>query len=168
MLWNVSRLAECFAELAEQKDLSLALSGFDDAFNGALNAALSRRLGIAPQDARRLELGLHLFPALHQADVGFETFFFDTYGGRQAVRRDIAHISYGDTPLAQIVADLATCEPAPHITPHHAYFQGQAPCTMLIDEVETIWSAIADRDDWSDLKTKLSAIDDMRIAYATA
>ena len=35
---------------------------------------------------------------------------------------------------------------------------------MLIDEVETIWAAIADRDDWSLLAAKLEAIAMMREA----
>ena len=35
-----------------------------------------------------------------------------------------------------------------------AYFGRRAPCTMLIDEVETIWAAIADDDDWSLLGDK--------------
>ena len=31
-------------------------------------------------------------------------------------------------------------------------------CGMLIDEVEAIWSAIAERDDWSPLQAKIVAI----------
>ena len=37
---------------------------------------------------------------------------------------------------------------------------------MLIEEVETIWSAIAERDDWKPFEAKLSRIDEMRTAYA--
>ena len=37
---------------------------------------------------------------------------------------------------------------------------------MLIDEVEHIWAAIAERDDWSGLYEKLTQIDEMREAYA--
>ena len=33
-----------------------------------------------------------------------------------------------------------------------------APQTMLIDEVEAIWSAIAERDDWDPLRAKLAAL----------
>lgn len=32
------------------------------------------------------------------------------------------------------------------------------PVTMLIDEVEDIWAAIAERDDWAPLQTKIAAI----------
>ena len=37
---------------------------------------------------------------------------------------------------------------------------------MLIDEVEAIWSAIAERDDWSPIQAKLARIAQMRAAYA--
>jgi len=37
---------------------------------------------------------------------------------------------------------------------------------MLIDEVEAIWAAIAQRDDWSPLETKVAAIRRMGEALA--
>ncbi|HEY9079709.1 protein adenylyltransferase SelO family protein [Magnetovibrio sp.] len=165
VLWNVSRLAECFAPFAAEQDLSNALAGFDDAFNRALNTALSRRFGIDAQDGKRLELGLRLFPAMHKAEAPFEQVFFDCYGGTAATRKDIARQTYADGPLKNLVRDLATCAPADGITPDHAYFQGDRPCTMLIDEVEHIWDAIAQNDDWSRLEQKLAAIAAMRAAY---
>ena len=47
----------------------------------------------------------------------------------------------------------------------HAYWQGD-PCSMLIDEVETLWSAIDDRDDWAPLHAKIANIRDMGAALA--
>ena len=40
----------------------------------------------------------------------------------------------------------------------HAYWQGDAPQSMLIDEVEAIWAAIAERDDWAPLFAKVDAV----------
>jgi hypothetical protein len=40
------------------------------------------------------------------------------------------------------------------------------PCSMHIDEVETIWSAIAERDDWTPLHDKVAAIRDMGAAHS--
>lgn len=81
------------------------------------------------------------------------------------MRRDIARKTYGETQLVHLVSELATCESAPNTSADHAYFQGPNPCTMLIEELENIWAAIAERDDWSVLEAKLSAIDEMRTAY---
>jgi hypothetical protein len=49
----------------------------------------------------------------------------------------------------------------------HPYFADADPCTLLIEEVETLWAPIADRDDWSVLHAKLAAIDRMAEAYGT-
>jgi hypothetical protein len=39
----------------------------------------------------------------------------------------------------------------------HVYWHGE-PCSMLIDEVEAIWSAIDQRDDWSLFEAKIASI----------
>ena len=39
---------------------------------------------------------------------------------------------------------------------------------MLIDEVEAIWAAIADGDDWTPLYAKVASIRDMGAALAAA
>ena len=44
------------------------------------------------------------------------------------------------------------------IADDHAYWSDAAPQAMLIDEVEAIWSAIADRDDWQPLEDKIAAV----------
>jgi hypothetical protein len=39
-----------------------------------------------------------------------------------------------------------------------AYFQRDAPCALVIDEVERVWSAISERDDWSEFERKIAHI----------
>jgi len=39
---------------------------------------------------------------------------------------------------------------------------------MLIEEVEAIWRAIAEADDWAPLAAKLEAIEEMARAYGNA
>jgi hypothetical protein len=39
---------------------------------------------------------------------------------------------------------------------------------MLIDEVESIWAAIAESDDWLLLRAKIAQIGEMREAYGFA
>jgi serine/tyrosine/threonine adenylyltransferase len=46
-----------------------------------------------------------------------------------------------------------------------AYFAGERPVTLLYDEIEGLWAAIAERDDWSAFETKLAAIERVREAY---
>ncbi|MEC7535378.1 MAG: selenoprotein O, partial [Pseudomonadota bacterium] len=45
------------------------------------------------------------------------------------------------------------------------YWQGEAPQSMLIDEVEAIWAAIAENDDWRPLADKVAAVRAMGAAH---
>jgi hypothetical protein len=40
----------------------------------------------------------------------------------------------------------------------HSYWSENEPCSMHIEEVEEIWSAIADHDDWQPFNNKVKAI----------
>ena len=77
---------------------------------------------------------------MRESGVGVDEFFFRHRGGRGT-----------DGDLAAVLAGYDG-EAA------HAYWTDPAPQTMLIDEVEAIWSAIAERDDWDPLQTKLAAL----------
>ena len=48
----------------------------------------------------------------------------------------------------------------------HPYWSLPEPCSMLIDEVEALWAAIAERDDWAPLHAKIAAIRHMGEALA--
>jgi len=50
----------------------------------------------------------------------------------------------------------------------HPYWQDDAPQSMLIDEVEAIWSAIDERDDWQPLYDKVDALRRMGSAHGPA
>lgn len=47
----------------------------------------------------------------------------------------------------------------------HPMFRAREPEEMLIDEVEAIWSAIADNDDWQPLNDKLARLEQARLAW---
>ena len=72
--------------------------------------------------------------------------------------------SMTSTDFAPVAALLDAYEPAVDARPGHPYFAG-APCTMLVEEVETLWAPIAAADDWGPLEAKLAAIEQMRQAY---
>ena len=50
----------------------------------------------------------------------------------------------------------------------HAYWSDEGPCSMHIEEVEAIWSAIADRDDWVPFNDKIAATRRMGEAMASS
>ena len=47
----------------------------------------------------------------------------------------------------------------------HPMFAAREPEEMLIDEVEAIWAAIADADDWTPFQAKLDRLEAARLAW---
>ncbi len=48
----------------------------------------------------------------------------------------------------------------------HAYFARSEPQEMLYDEVEALWAAIADGDDWSAFEAKIAAVREAGAAFS--
>ena len=81
--------------------------------------------------------------------VGIDRLFFDWRGGR--IPQDEA---YADPAFDPLRAALDGRQRA--LT--HDYWSDPAPCSMLTGEVEAIWAAIADQDDWTPFDAKIAAI----------
>jgi uncharacterized protein YdiU (UPF0061 family) len=147
--WDVAQLTGCLTLIAEAPALTEALATWPARFEAALFAKLLARLGVAPQGEADRELVSALLGALRTRAVGIDRLFFDWRGGR--VPGDAV---YAGAPFGRLTAALAGRE-RPLM---HRYWSDAAPCTMLIDEVEAIWAAIADRDDWAPFVTKIAEI----------
>ena len=149
--WNLAQLAGCLAHLAEAAPLNDALVAWGDAFHRELAAALVARLGIAAADDADADrvLARLLLAALGRQDVAIDRLFFDWRGGR-----DPGGAHYAAPEYRALAAALAGRERAPS----HGYWSDPAPCSLLIDEVEAIWAAIAERDDWTPFEAKVAAI----------
>ena len=154
--WDVAQFAGCLALIADGPALSAVLAAWPEQFEAALFAALLTRLGIASGGDDR-PLVSALLAALRSRVVGIDRLFFDWRGGRVPAdpRYDQSAFAALRTALDGRVAPLT-----------HAYWSNPAPCTMLIDEVEAIWAAIAKHDDWSPFETKIAAIRRMADAFA--
>ncbi|URD61144.1 YdiU family protein [Sphingomonas sp. KRR8] len=142
--WNLAQLAGCLALIADPPALSALLQGWGERFHLALVAALLKRLGVAPGDADEdRALARAIVAELGKQEIGIDRFFFDLRAGRRPAGTSDALI------------DLLQ----PRLTPQtHPYWQDDAPCSMLIDEVEAIWEPIAKADDWSEMNRKVAAI----------
>jgi uncharacterized protein YdiU (UPF0061 family) len=169
LLWNMTRLAECLLPLAGKAELEAVLYRFEAEFRIAFNAAILRRLGLAEASGERTTaLVQALWKFLVESQAPFEQVFFDLYGGQAAAHRrqrsPIAerYISGGFAPVATAIADH---DAAPGIRLDHPYFARETPCTMLIDEMEALWSPIADSDDWSAFDAKIADVRAMGDAY---
>ncbi|TXC70680.1 YdiU family protein [Sphingomonas ginsenosidivorax] len=154
--WDVMQLAISLRAIAESEPLVEALDRFGDRYMAAVTDAILWRLGVTPRgadDDRALVQNVER--ALRATGAGIDRFYLDVFGGALPD-------GYGE-PWAEVRTALAPYTPRKDRS--HAYWSGE-PCSMLIDEVETIWSAIAERDDWTVLEAKVATIRAMGEALA--
>ncbi len=162
--WNLLQLARCLALIASPEELGPVLDSFPAYFEAALQAALLRRLGVRSRgQARDIAMLQAMEKALVETRIDIDRFFFDWYGGKLhgPGPEDAA---YDQPQFAEFVAAVSGFVPIFAELPD--YFHDAGPCSMLIDEVEAIWSAIGERDDWSIFDAKIAAVRRMGEALA--
>jgi uncharacterized protein YdiU (UPF0061 family) len=149
--WDGAQLAGCLALLMpDAKPLSDALAGWGLSFERALASALVGRLGVAPggeEDDRQLAIAI--LAALESREASIDRLFYDWRGGR-----DPGKAAYPSEPFRALARGVE----GRIQLPAHAYWSDGQPCSMHLEEVEAIWAAIAERDDWQPLDDKVRAI----------
>ncbi|NYT40213.1 YdiU family protein [Sphingomonas sp. R-74633] len=154
--WDAMQLAISLRQISEEEPLIEAMEGFAEVYQREVTAALLWRLGVTPRspEADRILTNV-LEKALAETLTPLDQFFFDAFGG--TLPPDYAE-AFDD-----LRGQLEFYQPRK--ARDHAYWSG-APCSMLIDEVEAIWAAIAESDDWGPLYAKVAAIRHMAEALA--
>ena len=154
--WNVVQLAIALGQLAAPEALAPALDSFPEAYETAYRDAMFARLGIRPRSDREDQALLHAVEqGLSAAQVTIDRFFFDWRGGRRRSPSP-ADAAYAAPAFAAFTAQIGGFAPA--AATDHAYWADAGPCTMAIGEVEAIWSAIAERDDWAGFEAAIAAV----------
>jgi uncharacterized protein YdiU (UPF0061 family) len=172
MRWNIEQLAKALRSICHDIRLETTLSVFDEELSSALANGFIERLGLQPRgrifDGDLLRRALDF---LESSRVGYDGFFFDWYGGEisraRAMEGPRAAFYAGDPfdMLRQAWSGHDALAPERLELP---YFQRGEPCTLLIDEIEKIWSFVDLRDDWSPFSQKLSDIRELAAAYGRA
>ena len=148
--WDLAQLGGSLSLITEAAALSDTLARWGQRFEQALVAKLLWRLGVETADAASDEaLARSLVEALETKTVTIDRLFFDWRGGR-----DPGADKYPVEAFRKLAGLLAGRQREQG----HAYWSDPEPCSMHIEEVETIWDAIADRDDWSPFEAKIAAI----------
>lgn len=144
LLWNCNQLAVSLRLLVETAPLIAALERFGPLYEAAMARRFAWRLGVVPHglEAERALIGA-AEKHLQERGTSPDTFFFTHRCGR--------------APPADEFGDLLrTYQPA--AAADDPIWQGQAPPSLIIDEVERIWSAIDTDDDWLPLNDLVTAI----------
>ena len=154
--WDTVQLAVALRLMAEAEELVPALENFGHDYEDGLIDRMLWRLGVKPRErAENKALVGAIESALMEKTVEIDRFFFDWNGGRRRGTSP-ADTHYDAASFADVAATLAQYEPTR--SSDHPYWNDAAPCSMHIEEVESIWSAIAENDNWSALDAKVSAI----------
>ena len=151
--WDVVQLAIALSSISDDEPLVAALDQFAPAYRAALVEAMLWRLGVISRgEADDQALVSALEAALITSEASPDQVFFDWRGGSLRVGAG----TYDDPAFDGLRAALTDYQSA--VSLDHRYWHGEAPCSLLIDEVEAIWAPIAEHDDWSRLSTKIDAI----------
>jgi uncharacterized protein YdiU (UPF0061 family) len=143
--WDLAQLAQCLSLITEAPALADLLAGWGERFEAALVDALLTRLGISGDP----DVAAALVKALATREATIDRIFFDWRAGR-----DPGVELYPSEPFRALAKAIEGREPRPL----HPYWSDAEPCSMHIEEVEKIWSAIATSDDWQPFEDKLRAI----------
>ncbi|MEM9937699.1 MAG: YdiU family protein [Pseudomonadota bacterium] len=169
-LWALQQLGGAISLVSDEPDLSEALKAYEAAYQVSFARHTLALLGL--QDGPSLQDDLKFLQIFYgwltESQADWQQVFFDWFGGEASMARA------SESPISSLYKDAAFQPVQNGLTdraPDRAerlqadYFQGPVPVSLAIDAVETLWSAIADDDDWSELQAKLDHFEQARIAY---
>ncbi|TKD50469.1 protein adenylyltransferase SelO family protein [Sphingomonas baiyangensis] len=144
MHWNCMQLAVALRTVSEAPPLIEVLDRFAERYQAEVTQALLWRLGVIPlggeQDRGVIEA---IERGLGTTAMPIDRFFHEAFGGSAPA---------GFDDLRALLAAYR-----PRRARDHAHWNGPV-CGMAIDEVEAIWSPIAERDDWAPFHAKIAAV----------
>ncbi|MEM6856634.1 MAG: YdiU family protein [Pseudomonadota bacterium] len=148
--WNLGQLAVALRVLVDSEPLVAALERFGPLYMEAIARRWCWRLGVEP---RGVEVDSAMISGcekvMRERGWGPDKFFYFLRGGPDYWQGD---------PEDELENVLRGYKPINAAKDEHEYWNEDGPQSMLIEEVEAIWSAIDERDDWAPLHTKISAL----------
>lgn len=146
--WDVAQLAVSLRLLVEAEPLIAQLERFPELYVAALRRRFFWRLGWAlPDEKAAADFIQACIRAMIDTQTPIDAFFHDWRHGPPGGADERWE------PVRQMAASL---EPLSR-TITHDHWHGP-PCSLHIEEVEAIWAAIDQRDDWRPLHEKVAAI----------
>jgi uncharacterized protein YdiU (UPF0061 family) len=146
--WNLTQLAIALRPICAAPPLVAAIDRFAPLYQAAMARRFTWRLGVASQGVKRdMALIGAAEKIMHARKWAPDSFFHLMRGGLQFQQGE------DDSELEEAFAGYAATDDN-----DHDYWDQASGEGMLIDEVEAIWSAIAERDDWQPLHAKVAAI----------
>jgi uncharacterized protein YdiU (UPF0061 family) len=156
-LWNLAQLTQCLTNVHPDLPGQLLLENFEEQFNDYLYQAFQNKLNIRFKDELTTTEAISLFfQTVADKSIKYEEALFAFHSAR--LDRELP-VSIKEIPSAQLLKKLVS---EAHIVDanknDHAYFKRDQPETLLIEEIEEIWKAISDKDDWTLFENKIQSL----------
>lgn len=170
--WNLAQFATCLTLVADAALLEAELQTFEPAYRAAFRRRSLAALGLeSAGEAENTALLRALFTWMGETQARWPQVFFDWFGGEASEARALSG-PLGDlyrAPAFELVRRaLGAHRPARPERLAHPYFAGGRPASLLIEEVEAIWDAIASGDDWRPFNQAMAQIENARQALDLA
>lgn len=174
ILWNISQLGAALKTAFPELPIPEILEEFSDQFNFHVRKKLLQRLNLSnplkdDEAAAQLDsdLVLHFFKFLEEAKPFYEQAFYDLHSGVQleSLRRSPQAKAYEHPSFQALEEVLKKYQIQDAAKAQHTYFKKDKACSLLIDELESLWAPIAEKDDWSLFEKKLQEIRSFRGVY---
>jgi len=169
--WALAQLGGALTLVCPPALLEAELQRFAPAYQDGLRHALFERLNLVLGDSSAdLEFLSGLFAWLTESQAGWDQFFHDWFCGGASADRAAAspqaalYQSETFTPVRTGLEARAASGMNEYLS--HPYYQQPHPVTMVLEEVERVWAAIAERNDWAPFEAKLRDIAMLKAALS--
>ena len=164
-LWNLAQLAQSLLKAYPNFPTQLFLENFEEQFNGYFYQAFQNKLNVRFNDDEITTKALSLFfQSVQETDILYEQAFFDLHGARfdqKSIRSNYAALE----SVKQLKELVGTANVIDEKINRHPYFQKENPEMLLIDEIESIWQKITEKDDWTLFENKIQSLRLFRGCY---
>lgn len=158
--WNLNQLGQSLKSACPELPTEQILENFSNDFNDSIQKYFCQRLNIKFKNTTDCAEAIsEFFKLLEENNLFFEKTFFDFHSFNLDSKKLNTYEKYDCRHLFKAfekseVTDykLATTD----------YYKNTLPETLLIEEIEHIWDAIAKNDDWSLFNNKLQSIRKIR------
>lgn len=174
VLWNLHQLGAALKSAFPQLPVPEVLEDFADAFNLQVQRRLLLRLNLKnplQDEVAAAELNSKLVSGVfqfmdHEKSL-FEQTLYDLHSGALTERlaRSPQKDLYLKASFKELQDTLSKFEIADTKKASHSYLKTGRACALIIDELESLWSPIADNDDWGPFENKLTEIRSFRGLY---
>lgn len=167
VMWALQRLGESLEIAAPGLATEETLADFGEVFSDSIQHMFMHKLNLRSK-GQTDDVGLlrTFFHFMETHPVGFERTFFDFFrrtDGLEAWRLSPQNSLYVETPEGQaLTALISSFEIDSSARGSHPALTRKDPVTLLIDEIESLWKPIDQKDDWGPYNKKLEEIRSLR------